>query len=807
MVEIPQQGFMKRVLRKIESALQHNGFAFTFISLYFLINAVIMLSGAAEGRVLGYGKAFVQFDILARAGGAVLNFNSALIILVASKTLITYLRRTPLNMVLLFDKAMPAFHMIIGNMLVFGTILHVVFQACNYVMFKLWSNNAPDRVGLAHFRSLLLTGILLLVIIAVMCITSLSCVRKKKFEIFWASHTIGFVLYFFVLVLHGLHNKSMTTWRYILVPCVIYLFDRCVRFYREKDLRLVVSRGALQQKGDGMVCVRLPRTFTYLAGQYCELKLPCVSQFEWHPFTIASSPHESEILFFIKRTGDWTGKLYELAGRKASPTDDDSIVVLVRGPYGTPAQHVGQYEHVVLISGGVGATPFASITKYVHHWILNYTQRGMQTGTSVSDLFTRHQRTCRNDYDSTKALFDGDDEAEAAELEARCQRVSESAIGVDVSAPYREIDIEMGGIQLEDESFREQQTASNAYSMIDMDFGSEALSRHMQTNENALVRSSVMRASMNAMNEALERAPIAERLLFYLHSVTVHWILIWIMVLRAVASAGGSRNSDRSAASWTWLFFADEVGNVFDVFFLIPLLLSSVVLTFYFLFFPNNVRLVFEMTVFAIWPLTTLLLLWRTARTVWSRISLAQHFKSTHSQTKSLDFIWTSKTHTDDQWLISELLPLAGSGILRLHRFITREDATVEPWMLEYEKVPIKTCYNRPNWDNVFSSLIERTRSGSVVGVFFCGPKRMAYDVQRSAMKAMAASVDNALQRGYMTRRMHGVSSAMIIRNPDPDDAVHNTDYARASVPNSCFQDIAAYGCNVRISVRTENFS
>lgn len=31
-------------------------------------------------------------------------------------------------------------------------------------------------------------------------------------------------------------------------------------------------------------------------------------------------------------------------------------------------------------------------------------------------------------------------------------------------------------------------------------------------------------------------------------------------------------------------------------------------------------------------------------------------------QTKSVDFMWMSRKAIDDQWLISELLPLAGSG-------------------------------------------------------------------------------------------------------------------------------------------------
>lgn len=970
---------------------------------------------------MGRYEPYVAFDILARAGGAILNLNSALVILVAAKTLMTYLRRTPLNMIVPFDKAMPSFHIIIGNMLVIGTVLHVVFQGANYYKFNLLKSKPSNRSGLNDYRVLLITGTMLLCIIAAMRITSMTLVRRKNYEVFWTVHTVGIALYFLVLVLHGIHDRIHMTWRYVCVPVAIYIFDRCLRFQREKGSRLVVSRRALQPKGDDMVCVRLPRTFRYLAGQYCELKVPAISNFEWHPFTIASSPHESEMLFFVKKSGDWTAKLHALASRKHQEDDDveeDSVVVLVRGPYGAPAQHVGQYEHVVLISGGVGATPFASITKYAHHWINNYTNRGMQTGTSVSAAFTRNQSTRNNSMPGTptvgkmgshhsdfsrsnsrrgsganltrawsrpglstsRPLSGGVSRSSSNSLLQR-KETANSAVSVgsigrivleqrqnqphgpmrspsgtderslpryfdlngtdrpsgslpddyraelgdpdapipdrhpgasqDALLPQRQLamsrdhdsfqalldddngegvvvvvedevdagadeiphngELEIGGIQLEDEILREQQTASNAYNMLGMSYDSAALLRHLQAGRNEPLRSSMVRASMNVMDEALDHAPWAERLLFYLHSVTVNWVLLWIMIVRfalvVIAEIIGRivlqnralhlYNSfsfavaDMVLASLQLMpvllamimevrlrgsraFLTDEIGNVFDLLFLVPLLAGSVALTGYLTFVPNAVPHMFEITVFALWPLTTLLLLWRTGRTIGSRISLAQYFKSTHSQTKSLDFIWVSKTHEDDQWLIDELLPLAGSGIVRLHRFITREGPTTEPWMLNFEKVPLKTAYQRPDWDDVFGALVERSRSGSVVGVFFCGPDAMARAVQQSAMKAMAASVDNALQRGFMKSR---IASAASLHNPSTSNAdveaaklkrsrsspvaggmltrmsskvgsLARTLSSRKNTRNQeAYRNKAAYGCNVRISVRIENFN
>eukprot|EP00168_Porphyra_purpurea_P000134 TRINITY_DN10176_c0_g1_i1.p2 TRINITY_DN10176_c0_g1~~TRINITY_DN10176_c0_g1_i1.p2 ORF type:complete len:155 (+),score=30.32 TRINITY_DN10176_c0_g1_i1:104-568(+) len=71
--------------------------------------------------------------------------------------------------------------------------------------------------------------------------------------------------------------------------------------------------------GDCILCLRFPRAFDYVAGQYAELCVPAISRIEWHPFTIASAPHESEMVFYIKRNGDWTAALYELFAEGGSP--------------------------------------------------------------------------------------------------------------------------------------------------------------------------------------------------------------------------------------------------------------------------------------------------------------------------------------------------------------------------------------------------------------------------------------------------------------------------------------------------------
>lgn len=86
-------------------------------------------------------------------------------------------------------------------------------------------------------------------------------------------------------------------------------------------------------------------------------------------FTIASAPHEAEMTFFVKAVGDWTNALYSAFVDRIDQKVSTRLQILVRGPFGAPAQHIGGYERIVLVSGGVGSTPFSSICRELHHYI------------------------------------------------------------------------------------------------------------------------------------------------------------------------------------------------------------------------------------------------------------------------------------------------------------------------------------------------------------------------------------------------------------------------------------------------------
>lgn len=74
------------------------------------------------------------------------------------------------------------------------------------------------------------------------------------------------------------------------------------------------------------------------AGQHCRIRI-ISSQLGWlgwavsHPFTIASASDDGGLVLLCKSSGEWTGKLYNLACQ--SEKRYTSVSIWIEGPYGT----------------------------------------------------------------------------------------------------------------------------------------------------------------------------------------------------------------------------------------------------------------------------------------------------------------------------------------------------------------------------------------------------------------------------------------------------------------------------------------
>ena len=55
-----------------------------------------------------------------------------------------------------------------------------------------------------------------------------------------------------------------------------------------------------------------PKRFNYQPGDYIFLKVPAIAKYEWHPFTMSSSPEQQDFIgLHIRVMGTWTSKLYD----------------------------------------------------------------------------------------------------------------------------------------------------------------------------------------------------------------------------------------------------------------------------------------------------------------------------------------------------------------------------------------------------------------------------------------------------------------------------------------------------------------
>jgi len=298
---------------------------------------------------------------VARGFGLVLNFFGVLVLLLSCRSLLTRLRSTAASAFLPIDGAMPLSVAVVGYAM---AALAVVHGVCHLVGGL--TPGAPavgGSSGWTGWTRAVVTGCVALALLGTVVVTSLPAVRQRHFELFSAASTGGGALLFLALLLHGSWGGHFTTWKWLAAPLLIHAVDVGGRAAatRRGTAALSFASGDVVFVSPDVVRLALPRVFDYRPGQYAEVRVLLAGggPLRWHPFTIASAPHEEQMVFFIKVAGDWTHRLHtlvELARREG----DEGLEVHVRGPFGAPASCTASYERVLLVGGGVGCTPFIS---------------------------------------------------------------------------------------------------------------------------------------------------------------------------------------------------------------------------------------------------------------------------------------------------------------------------------------------------------------------------------------------------------------------------------------------------------------
>jgi respiratory burst oxidase len=312
---------------------------------------------------------------IARAGGRLVTFNIAILLLTASKYSWTLIREhTVIPLGFPVDNIMPEYHRFVAWVIIIsGCVVHTLPQIINYATLEIpiLDNKAVWTYGDGFStKQLLYTGSLLFFIFALFFVTTLQQVRRTTlgFRLFWYTHVFGIVAALPLLVIHGTIRGSPILFYFLIGPLGLYIGDCLARrlVYVDREATIVEQK-TYEDRGEQVVKLVLHcKDFVYKPGQYAELKTPEISHFEWHPFTIASAPSEDgngeNVTFYIKAAGRWTNQLFESV---SSSSEDDRETVFIRGPHGAPAQNYLAYRHLLVIGSGIGVTPLLSVWQYL----------------------------------------------------------------------------------------------------------------------------------------------------------------------------------------------------------------------------------------------------------------------------------------------------------------------------------------------------------------------------------------------------------------------------------------------------------
>ncbi|NXN80294.1 DUOX2 oxidase, partial [Bombycilla garrulus] len=317
--------------------------------------------------------------IISRGSAASVSFMYSYILLTMCRNLITVLRETFLNHYIPFDAAVD-FHRWIAMAALIFSVLHTAGHVVNVYIFSVtplsvlsclfssvFTNDGsqlPQKYYWWFFQTIPgMTGVLLLVVLAVMYVFATHHFRRISFQAFWITHHLYVVLYILV-IMHGSYAliQQPRFHVYFIIPALIYGADKLYSLSRKK-VEISVVKAELLPSGVTHLQFQRPQDFDYKSGQWVRIACMALGTTEYHPFTLTSAPHEDKLSLHIRAVGPWTTRLRELYSPESLALLGTLPKLFLDGPFGEGHQEWNKFEVSVLVGGGIGVTPFASILK------------------------------------------------------------------------------------------------------------------------------------------------------------------------------------------------------------------------------------------------------------------------------------------------------------------------------------------------------------------------------------------------------------------------------------------------------------
>lgn len=237
----------------------------------------------------------------------------------------------------------------------------VKWVKCN-IYHRFWRNSLKfSSFTLSHSVCYAgITGVTLFIIMCLIFIFAHPTIRKKAYKFFWNIHSLYIVLYILCMI-HGLARLTGPPrfWMYFIGPGIIYTLDKTVSL-RTKYMALDVIQTELLPSDVIKIKFYRPPNLKYLSGQWVRLSCTAFRTQEMHSFTLTSAPHENFLSCHIKAQGPWTWKLRNYFD-PCNYNPEDQPKIRIEGPFGGGNQDWYKFEVAVMVGGGIGVTPYASI--------------------------------------------------------------------------------------------------------------------------------------------------------------------------------------------------------------------------------------------------------------------------------------------------------------------------------------------------------------------------------------------------------------------------------------------------------------
>ena len=313
-------------------------------------------------------------------------------------------------------------HVWCGRIIVIGSLLHGVFHMIRWTYYQkesFWNMFLPPtQCWLAgnsvyeptcrfadsectcyhHFRNF--TGVLAVVGMLVMFLSSLHSIRRLSYAVFITIHRMAAPIVIVATAMH--YDKAILYMASSLLFYLALMLPTWVeQHYQSTSCRLQPTTKAIQVVDvtqiscvQGRDCVSITIAATdralhqFRPGMYVHVMVPTISKWVSHPFTINKVLKESstdhEPMFQLRIIFREVGPFTKAWARQLSSSDlSRTPMVSIRGfsPGTDLLSHVAQHDVVVLIAAGIGITPYLSLLgdmllnqteqpqKLVLHWI------------------------------------------------------------------------------------------------------------------------------------------------------------------------------------------------------------------------------------------------------------------------------------------------------------------------------------------------------------------------------------------------------------------------------------------------------